>query len=309
MDNLYQILGVNENATQDEIKKSYRKLALEHHPDKGGSEEEFKKISTAYDVLGNEQKRKDYDNQKNNPFGNFGNGGGFNPFEDFFGGNPFFQQRKRTAPDKIINLNVGVIDSYLSSDVRVNYTRNVECNTCNGKGGTKKTCDHCRGEGYFTIKNGTGLFVQVIRQICGSCKGDGFTYLNTCSTCNGQTSTPSMESINIKLPHGVDDGQFFKLQGKGDYVKGVYGDLVIKVVMSPQNNFEKLNNDLVYNIYFDLNDLTKNDFIVPHPDGNMSIKFPEEFDTSKPLRVKQKGFKLNGLGDLFIKMNVKFTRK
>ena len=136
MENLYEILGVTENATQDEIKKSYRKLALEHHPDKGGNEEKFKKISVAYDTLGDEQKRRNYDNLKNNPFANAG--GGFNPFEDFFGGNPFFQQRKRSTPDKVVNINVGVIESYLSSDKTITYSRNVECSTCNGAGGTKK---------------------------------------------------------------------------------------------------------------------------------------------------------------------------
>ena len=118
-------------------------MALEHHPDKGGNEETFKKISVAYDTLGDEQKRRDYDNQKNNPFANMG-GGGFNPFEDFFGGNPFFQQRKRSTPDKVININVGVVESYLSSDKTITYSRNVECSTCNGAGGTKKTCDTCK---------------------------------------------------------------------------------------------------------------------------------------------------------------------
>ena len=307
MENLYEILGVSETATQDEIKKAYRKLALEHHPDKGGNEEKFKKVSVAYDTLGDEQKRRDYDNQKNNPFANMG-GGGFNPFEDFFGGNPFFQQRKKSTPDKVVNINVGVIESYLSSDKTITYSRNVECSTCNGVGGTKKTCDNCKGEGFFTIRTGTGLFSQIIRQVCSNCKGQGFLYTNKCGTCNGETTTPSMETINIKLPHGVDNGQFFKLQGKGDYNKGTYGDLILKVNIIEQNNFEKINNDLVYNAYFTLEDLNKPDFIVQHPEGDIAIKFTKQFDTTKPLRVKSKGFKANGIGDLFLKLNVRYTR-
>lgn len=302
----YKILGVNENSSQDEIKNAYRNLSKIHHPDKGGDENKFKELSEAYQILGDEQKRKQYDNQRNNPFANMG--GGFNPFEDFFGGNPFFQQRKKSVPDKVVNINVGVLESFLSTDKTINYTRSVECSTCNGSGGTKKTCDTCKGEGYFTMRTGTGLFSQIVRQVCNSCKGQGFIYTNKCTTCNGETTTPSMETINVKLPHGVDNGQFFKLQGKGDYYKGSYGDLILKVNIVEQNNFEKLNNDLIYNAYFTLEDLNKPDFIVPHPDGDLAIKFPKQFDTTKPLRVRSKGFKSNGIGDLFLKLNVRYTR-
>ena len=308
MSNLYEDLGVSESATQDEIKKAYRKLALEHHPDKGGDEERFKKISVAYDILSNENKRREYDNQRNNPFSNFGGNGGFNPFEDFFGGNPFFQQRKKAAPDKVINIDVGVLDSYMSSDKTITYTRNIECGSCKGNGGTKKTCESCKGEGYFTTRTGTGLFTQLIRQVCGTCRGQGFTYVEKCGTCDGNTTIPTMETMNIKLPHGVDNGQFFKLQGKGDYSKNGYGDLILKVNIVTQNNFEKLNNDLIYNAYFTLEDLKKPDFIVPHPDGDLAIKFPKVFDTTNPLRVKNKGFKINNIGDLYLKLNVRYTR-
>jgi len=100
MEDFYQILGVNQNATQDEIKKTYRKLAVEHHPDKGGDENKFKKISEAYDTIGDENKRSQYDNQKRNPFANMGGGGGFNPFEDMF--NQMHTQRRRAVPDKVI---------------------------------------------------------------------------------------------------------------------------------------------------------------------------------------------------------------
>jgi len=299
-ENFYQILGVDEKASQDEIKKVYRKLVKETHPDKGGSEEQFKKISEAYDTLGDENKRRQYDNQKNNPFG------GTNPFEDFFNGG--YQTRKRTAPDTIIDASITVLESYTSSDKIITYNRKHECGGCHGSGGDKTNCTTCNGVGYTTVTMGTGLFTQMFRQPCNGCRGEGQVFKTRCHVCNGSTTQSEMETIKIKLPHGVDDGQFFKMQGKGNYSNGVYGNLVIRVKLEPENGFEKSENDLVFNAFLNMEDIIKESFIIPHPDGDISIKLPEDFDTSKPLRVKSKGFKSNGNGDLFVKLFVKFKR-
>jgi DnaJ-class molecular chaperone len=110
------------------------------------------------------------------------------------------------------------------------------------------------------------------------------------------------------LPHGVDEGQFYRLEGKGDFSKGMYGDLILRIKIAPQDNFEKLNNDLVYNAYLGFDDLQKDSLEIPHPSGTVSVKLPKEFDSSKPLRVKGKGFSTNGVGDMFIKLIVKFNR-
>ena len=307
MEDFYQILGVNENATQDEIKKAYRKLAIEHHPDKGGNEETFKKISVAFDTIGDENKRSQYDNQKRNPFasmGGGGGGGGFNPFEEMF--NQMNSQRKRAVPDKVIEVSVGVLESFKGSDKTINYVRDSKCGGCNGNGGERVTCNACGGQGYTLQRMGTGLFVQVMRQTCGDCNGNGFLYKSTCGTCHGYTTTKTNESVSVKLPHGVDDGQFLRVQGKGDFKDGMYGNLVIKIKITPENNFEKSLDDLIYNAYFDLDSLKQDNVKVPHPLGEISIKLPQEFDTSKPLRVKSKGY--NGKGDLYIKLFVKFKR-
>lgn len=307
VESFYDILGVTENATQEEIKKAYKKRAIEHHPDKGGDEETFKKVSQAYDTLGDENKRRDYDNQKNNPFGN---GGGFNPFEDFFNRN-FHQQfnRQRTVPDKIVDVTIGALESYLSFDKTITYNRRVECKTCNGQGGERLNCTNCKGNGFITSQVGNGMFIQMVRQTCGVCSGKGFSYKTKCFTCNSECTIPSFETITVKLPHGVDEGQFYKLQGKGDFKDGVYGNLVLRVKITPENNFEKVGNDLIYNSYFDLERLKTDSFIVPHPDGHIEIKMPADFDTSKPLRVKGKGFNTNGVGDLFVKLIVKFRKE
>jgi molecular chaperone DnaJ len=303
MEDFYQILGVNENASQDEIKKAYRKLAVEHHPDKGGDENKFKKISEAYDTIGDENKRSQYDNQKRNPFANMG-GGGFNPFEDMF--NHMHTQRKRAVPDKVIEVIIGALESYNGSDKTINYVRESKCGGCNGNGGERINCSNCNGEGFILQRIGTGLFVQVMRQTCGSCGGNGFTYKTTCGTCHGKTTIKTNETVSVKLPHGVDDGQFLRLQDKGDYKDGMYGNLVLRIKVREENNFDKSGDDLIYSAYFNLNELSKDTLDILHPQGNLSIKLPKTFDTSKPLRVKSKGY--HNRGDLFIKLFVKFDR-
>lgn len=305
-DNFYQILGVTETATQDEIKKAYRKLAVQHHPDKGGSEEKFKEISVAYDTLSDESKRAEYDNRRNNPFGSMGDG--FGQFNDFFN-NIFYNQRKRSVPEKIVDLNLGVLESYNSVDKTITYIRKHGCGTCNGTGGEKKLCIKCGGEGTISVKHGTGLFIQVSRHTCDACGGNGSTMIRRCMSCNGQATIPATESISIKFPHGVDTGQSFRVNGKGDFSNGSYGNLVIRVNLVSENNFEKNGNDLIYNQFLGLDDLNKATVEIPHPAGNISVSLPEEFDTSRPLRIKNKGFNVNGVGDLYIKQHVKFKRK
>jgi molecular chaperone DnaJ len=297
--NFYEVLGVSETATQDEIKKAYRKLAIEHHPDKGGSEDKFKEIAQAYDTLSDPNKRTQYDNRNNNPFGN----GGFNPFDELF--REHYQQRK-TVPDKIVEIEVGTIESFLGVDKVINYSRNENCNGCGGSGGDKKVCSGCEGQGYKVQTMGSGFFQQVVRAVCNTCHGRGTVYTRTCGVCNGSTVLPKMESVKIKLPHGIDDGQFLKLQGKGDFHDGFFGNLVIRVKTKPENNFEKMGDDLIYNAVFGKEDLDKPTLEVPHPTGAISITMPNSFDTTKPLRVKSKGF--NGTGDMFVKLHVRFNR-
>ena len=175
-ENFYEILGVPETASQEEIKKAYRKKAVQHHPDKGGDEEEFKRITQAYEVLGDENKRKQFDNQKNNPFGN-----GFNPFEDLFQNQGFYTNRRRTAPDRMMEVQIGVLESYNSVEKEFTYLRKSECSPCKGQGGDRSTCPKCNGQGYLTIRYGTGLFVQLMRQDCDFCMGKGYAVNNKCT--------------------------------------------------------------------------------------------------------------------------------
>jgi len=305
-ENLYEILGVTENASQSEIKNAYRKLAIQHHPDKGGDEEMFKKISGAYEILGDTQKRQQYDNRKNNPYGG-------TPFEDLFsqmfGGNPFggnpFGQRRPQAPSKVIKIKVSPVESYLGVEKTINYVKEKHCTTCNGSGGDRQKCGGCGGAGFVIKQFGTGFMIQQVQTACDLCGGKGYSLRTKCNSCGGKGTIGENQEIKVRLPNGVDNGQFLKLEKYGDYVNGFYGDLVIQVELEPQDGFEKINNDLVYNLNLNLEEIQKPKFSIPHPDGELNVTSPKVVDTSKPLRLKGKGY--NG-GDMYVKLNLRFEK-
>ena len=309
MKDYYKVLGLNDKATEEEIKKSYRQLAKEFHPDKnpdGG--EKFKEISEAYEILSDPQKKSEYDHQKNNPFAGSRKHNPFNdPFSMF---NDFFnmgQQQKR-APEKIIDVPVTIFESYLGIEKNMQYVRRKVCETCNGKGGDKTTCSQCSGRGKVAFKTGTGFFGQTIVQTCNMCKGSGTIYIRTCETCNGECSQNHKESVTFKIPHGVDHGEMLRLRQMGDYFEGSVGDLIIRVNLIEENGYHKEGEDIVYDITLTINDLMKGEFNVNHPDGVITIKIPEIFNTGTPLRVKSKGFRRNSIGDFYINTEVKIDR-
>ena len=304
MENYYEILGVSENATQDEIKKAYRKLAVEHHPDKGGNEETFKKVSEAYDTLGNDTKKSQYDGQRKNPFGGFGGGDPFDMFGDFFN-NLNNQPRQRRAPDKLIDVIVGVVDSYVERQMAVNFARKTACGGCNGQGGERETCGTCAGHGYITQRVGNSFFANIVRTTCVSCQGKGYSLKTKCYVCNGDGKKDEFKTIDFKLPHGITDGQFIRASQMGDYHDGIFGDVILKIKINPQDGFEKMNEELIYNYQMSLDDFNKDSIEIPHPKGSLNIQLPDEIDTNKPLRVKGKGF--NG-ADFYIKLFVKHKR-
>lgn len=310
-ENLYTILGVQETATQDEIKKAYRDKSKKCHPDVGGSEDEFKKVNEAYSVLSDENKKREYDFRKNNP--NMGNGFGMGDFFDqMFGSNPFGfsnERRRPVVPDKIIELEVTPEESYLAVEKVIQYVKKESCNSCKGKGGDKVTCQACKGQGFFSKTINNGFFNQILRSVCNYCNGNGYTLTNKCYTCQGNGFKQIMDNVKINIPHGIDNGQFLKLQGKGDYSNNGYGNLLLKIKMIPSVEFEKINNDLIYNRYFTLEELNNESFVIPHPSGHLTVKFPTNFDTSVPLRVKGKGYHTDKIGDLYVKMNIRYTRK
>lgn len=308
MNNYYETLGVSKDATQDEIKKAYRKLSKQYHPDvnpEGG--EKFKDISVAYDTIGDETKRAQYDNKLNNPFG--GNGG--MSYEDIFnqmfgnqGGNPF-EQRRKSAPDKIIKVQVSPLESFKGVDKVIHYMKDNHCDVCSGSGGEQQKCGTCGGAGFQIKTFGTGFMVQQIRTACQTCAGRGYTLVHRCFSCDGKGVKSTTHEVTVKLPVGIDDGQYLKLASLGDFRNGEYGDLVIQISMVNQDGFEKMNNDLIYNLFLNLKEIQDDKFTIPHPNGELVVNAFPIFDSSKPLRLKGKGF--NG-GDMYVKLNVKFNR-
>jgi molecular chaperone DnaJ len=303
MKNYYEILGIEEKATQEEIKKVYRKLAVQHHPDKGGDENKFKEISEAYEILGDESKRKNYDAQRNNPYQG-------SPFEDLFssmfnGGGPFQQRRQSAAPSKIVKVSISPVESYLGVDKKITYFKNNHCQGCNGSGGEQQKCNGCNGSGYKVKTFGTGFMVQQVRTSCDVCAGRGYTLIHKCYFCGGAGVRSEAQELNIKIPVGIDNGQYMKMEKMGDFINGEYGDLVLQVQLEPKDGYEKINNDLVYNLFLNLQQIQQDSFAIPHPTGELKMTAPKTVDTSKPLRLRGKGY--NG-GDMYVKLHLRFDK-
>jgi molecular chaperone DnaJ len=304
MKDYYKILEVEENASDDDIKKSYRTLSKKYHPDMNpDGADKFKEIAEAYEVLGDKTKRTQYNNSKTNPYAG-------TPFQDIFNSmftqqnNPNFRHRK-SVPDKIIKLQVTPIESYKGVDKTLYYVRDLGCNICNGSGGDQQLCTTCNGAGFQIKQFGTGFMVQQVRTQCQTCGGKGYTLIHKCYYCDGRGTKPTSNEVKITLPVGVDSGQYLKLQDLGDYRNGEFGDLIVQIEVVNKDDYEKMNNDLIYNLTLNLDEIQKDKFLIPHPDGDLNMEAPKVFDTSRPLRLKGKGY-LGG--DMYVKLNVKFER-
>lgn len=298
----YKILEIEENASENEIKNAYRKLSKKYHPDVNpDGEENFKEISTAYETLGDKNKRAQYDHSRKNPYSG-------TQFEDIFSqmfGDNLRRQRGKSAPDKIIRTQISPLESYFGSEKVLSYIREHMCSPCKGTGGDQQTCHTCNGHGFQTKTFGTGFMTQQIRTMCPTCAGKGYTLVHKCYNCDGRGVKAEASQVSIKLPVGADSGQFLKLENLGDFKNGEYGDLVIQVELVPKDGYEKINNDLIYNLFLNLEEIQQDKFIIPHPDGDLNMIAPKTFDTSKPLRLRAKGYPG---GDMYVKFNVRFER-
>lgn len=298
----YQILGVNKNATQDEIKKAYRKLSKQFHPDVNpDGEDKFKEISEAYDTLSNENKRRQYDNP--NPFG----GQGGNPFDIF---EQMMREKQRPQRPRVKDKTVKVVltpqETYKGVEKELNYKVKHSCDVCTGTGGDSQVCNVCGGSGRLRQRVGTGIFTQIVESPCGKCHGSGKIITNPCIKCNGSGSVDKFQTLKIKIPQSVDSGDFLRIKGKGDFVTGIgYGDLLLQIDIS-RNEFEKVGKDLVYTATISPYDMILNkNVVIPHPSGQIQINLPKSTSTEKPLRIKTKGYITpNGVGDLYVKVSV-----
>ena len=258
----YDILGVNENASADEIKKAYRKKAVETHPDKeGGSEESFKKVNEAYQVLSDPQKKSNYDR--------FGSGdGGGNPFA---GGNPFggdfgdmfgdifgFNNRRRQKVGQNIrvNLKLTLEEIFTGANKKIKITKKVHCEPCNGEGGTDiKTCLQCNGSGQIQQQKVTQFGRIVQSYECPNCHGSGKNIVNPCSTCRGMGVSNKEDTVSIDIPKGVQHGMVMSMEHAGNAIKdGVNGDLHIVVEELPHKYFKRDGDNLITDCHISIPD-------------------------------------------------------
>ncbi|OGN41905.1 MAG: molecular chaperone DnaJ [Caulobacterales bacterium RIFCSPHIGHO2_01_FULL_70_19] len=335
----YEILGVERTVDAAGLKSAYRKLAMQHHPDRNGGCEEamarFKEISEAYSVLSDEQKRAAYDR-----FGHAGvNGGGGNPFGaggagfadvndifsqvfgeafgDVFGGRTGRQAGPRRGSDLRYDLEITLEQAYKGADVEIAVPTTAVCETCEGSGakpGTKPvTCTTCQGAGRVRTANG---FFQVERT-CPRCGGQGQMIAEPCGTCHGHGQVRKNRKLQLKVPAGVDDGSRIRLSGEGDAGQrgGPRGDLYVFISVTPHELFERDNLDLLVTVPVPMTvaalggEIEAPCLVSDACDGRckQSVAVPAGAQTGKTVRIKGKGMPhLNGRqrGDLVVELFV-----
>lgn len=254
----YEVLGVAKGARQEDVKRAYRKLALKWHPDKNPdnpeAEERFKEASEAYSVLGDRQKRAEYDAYGHNmgadpgwdPFEGFRNHFGSDIFEEFFGRRHTAGHRRRKSAeprgsDILINMNLSFAESVAGTSRDIVVDRTAKCQVCDGAGGEGvDVCGQCRGTGKIQFRQGS----MVMQTACNSCGGSGKTVQTKCKECSGKGCFDEPSSINVRIPAGITSGQQLRLSKLGHYGKGGTGDLFINVSVERSDKFEKRGKDI-----------------------------------------------------------------
>jgi molecular chaperone DnaJ len=316
----YEVLEVPKTATQDEIKKAYRKKALAHHPDKGGDENIFKEIAEAYEILSDDEKRKQYDIHGHNIPRQGPSGNPFDMFQDFFNRSGFNPFARNSTPRNGANLNLTVKltleEIFNGVNKKFKYKRNTHCSNCSGKGGTgSKSCNTCNGSGIITQIINTPIGQIHNSSQCNVCNGEGFTYENICNICNGGGVVSIDEIVDVTIPSGVVENMTLALSNKGHAVKnGGVGDLIMAILEVPNDKFVRSNNDLKINIKLTYPQLILGDKVeIPTIEGGkIRIQIPEYSKVGDTLKIPEKGMKqlnTNNRGDMLINLDLYIPNK
>jgi molecular chaperone DnaJ len=326
----YEILGVPKTASSDELKKAYRKLAMQYHPDKNPgdakAEERFKEISHAYDVLSHEQKRAAYDRFGHDAF-NQGAGGGAGAggfdfssgfadiFEDLFGGMGGGARRSSTGPargtDLRYNLEVTLEEAFKGKQEKITITTAVACEPCQGSGSEKGskpiTCPSCNGAGRVRVSQ--GFFTM--ERACSSCGGQGKIIKDPCKSCAGSGRTRKEKTLSVSIPAGVEEGTRIRLSGEGEVGArgGTAGDLYIFLSVKPHKLFKRDEADIHCQIPIRMTTATLGGSVeVPTIDGaRMKVTIPEGTQAGHQFRLRGKGMSVlrsQNRGDMYIHVQV-----
>lgn len=320
----YEVLGVAKNASDEEIKKAYRKLAMKHHPDRNpddkGAEDKFKEAKLAYEVLSDSEKRSAYDQfghagVDQQGAGGFGGGGFSDAFGDIFGdifGGGGGQRRDRVyrGADMRYNLEIGLEEAARGTETKIRIPSLEECGTCHGTGaktGTEPTtCTTCGGHGQVRIQQG---FFSV-QQTCPRCGGSGKMIANPCETCHGEGRVKKHKTLSVKIPAGVDNGDRIRLAGEGEagVNGGPSGDLYVVIHLKEHPVFKRDGGDLHCEMPISFATAALGgDVEIPTLDGHAKIKIPAETQSGKIFRLRGKGIKgvrSHAAGDLMCHMIV-----
>lgn len=321
----YEVLGVEKNATKDEIKRAYRKLARKYHPDVNKSddaEEKFKEAKEAYEVLNNDQKRAQYDQfghagtQQGHGFGGAQDFSGFGDiFDMFFGGGG---RRDPNAPQQGADLQYTMTldfeEAIFGKETEISLPKDEECQTCHGSGakpGTKpQTCSHCNGSGQLNMEQNTPFGRVVNRRVCHYCQGTGKIIPEKCATCHGEGKVKKQTKIKISIPAGIDEGQQIRISGKGEPGKngGPPGDLFVIVHIKKHDYFQREGDHIFLELPITFTQAALGDEMeVPTVHGNVTFKIPAGTQTGKTFRLKGKGVpnvRGFGKGDQHVKIKV-----
>ncbi len=327
----YEALGVTKDASSDQIKAAYRKLAVKHHPDKNkgdkASEDKFKEASEAYHVLSNSERKQNYDNFGHAAFENGGGGrGGFGNFdfsssfsdifEDFFGdfgGTGGRRGRKNSnlrGSDLRYDLSISLEEAYTGKKQDINFSTSEKCNTCKGSGSKPGqevgACSMCGGNGQ--VRSNQGFFT--VQQTCPQCSGNGEEITNPCRDCNGQGKKQTSKRLSVTIPKGVNDGTRIRLAGKGEAgSRGAgSGDLYLFINVYSHDLFKRSDENLFFECPISIADAALGTAIeIPTIDGGKAkIKIPSGTQSGKQFRLKDKGMPYlrgSGNGDLYVKVN------
>lgn len=313
----YQLLGVDKNASAEDLKKAFRTLAHKHHPDKpGGDAEKFKEINAAYQVLGDPEKRKQYDQFGSaafdgsggggNPFGGAGGfdfsgfqgfqGGGFEDLGDLFGG--MFgggRQREPRGNDIAVDVDLSFHDAVFGVEKTVTVTKPSTCERCGGVGaepGSKmKTCTECNGKGVKTVSQRTILGTIQTRVSCPTCDGEGEVPEKPCTECKGSGIARRKSTITVTIPAGAEDGAGYRLRGEGEAVRGGQpGDLIVRVHVEPDTRFERDGSSIRSVATIGFTQAALGDQIdVETVDGKVELKIPPGTQSGTEFRLRNKG--------------------